>query len=213
MRLGVLGPSNGDIVALAKAAQVIVDHTRVERVLYLGNDDALDRVVRAWASEIVGANPDESAMFARAAVACVKASSDEIDAFVASERARRRLRIYTTVPAPPGRTIELLDGRIAVFVYDKATLDEDDIAGASILVFGRSDKRLVHRVGSRTFISPGPLGAGSTDGGNGIAVLDDEIAAGTLIEFLDLEGAVVHSEKIEARSPRASGKLKIQGAG
>lgn len=201
----MLGPSSGDLVALAKAAQVLVDRANVERVLYLGKDDALDRIVAAWAQDIVGANPNESLLFARAAVACVKASSDEIEAFVASERARRRLRIFTTVPAPPGRTVELLDGRIAVFVYDKATLDEDDIAGASLLVFGRSDKRLVHRVGSRTFVAPGPLAA---DGQSGIIVLDDDGGAGTALEFLNIDGQVTESEKLEGR-PRP-GKLKVQ---
>ncbi|MBK6513834.1 MAG: hypothetical protein IPM79_29440 [Polyangiaceae bacterium] len=209
MRLGVIGPSNGDLVALATAAQVLVDHSQVERVLYLGKDDALDRVVQAWATEIVGANPDEAVLFARAAVACVKASAEDIDAFVASERVRRRLRIYATVPAPPGRTVELFDGRIAVFVYDKATLDEDDIAGASVMVFGRSDRPLVHRVGSRTFVAPGSLGSP----GGGIVVLDDESEPGIRIEFLDSEGAVVSAERIESRAPRAAGKLKVQGSG
>lgn len=209
MRLGVIGPCNEDLVALATAAQVLVDRARVERVLYLGKDDALDRVVEAWAAEIVGANPDEAVLFARAAVACVKASAEEIDAFVASERARRRLRIYSTVPAPPGRTVELFDGRIAVFVYDKATLDEDDIAGASLMVFGRSDRPLVHRVGSRTFISPGPLG----QPGGSVVVLDDESEPGIRIDMLDLEGNVVSTERIESRAPRAAGKLKVQGAG
>ncbi|NUP04713.1 MAG: hypothetical protein HOW73_01490 [Polyangiaceae bacterium] len=210
MRLGVLGPSNGDLVALAKAAQALMDQARVERVLYLGKDDALDRIVAQWAAEIVGANPNESAVFARAAVACVKASPQEIEAFVASERARRRLRVFASVPAPPGRTVELFDGRIAVFVYDKATLDEDDIAGSSIMVFGRSDRRLVHRVGSRTFVSPGPL---ASDGTSGIAVLDDESDGGTLIQFLAIDGTILESERIESRSLRATGKLKIQGSG
>lgn len=208
MRLGVIGPSQGDLVALATAAQVLIDRARVERVIYLGKDDALDRVVSAWATDIVGANPNESVMFDRAARACVKASSEEIEVFVASERARRRLRVFTTVPSPPGRTIEIFDGRIAVFIYDKATLDEDDIAGAQLLVFGRTDKRLVHRVGSRTFVAPGAL---SADGATGIAVFDDEVGGVLTVEFLDITGTVVATEKIEGR-PRP-GKMKVQGSG
>lgn len=216
MRLGVLGPCHGDLVALAKAAQVLVDQGRADRVLYLGKDDALDRVVSAWARDIVGANPDESVMFERAARACVKASSEEIEAFVASERSRRRLRMFTTVPAPPGRTIELFDGRIAVFVYDKATLDEDDIAGASLLVFGRSDRRLIHRVGSRTFVAPGPVVStleieAAPEGApprGGLLVLDDESAGVIRLEFLGLDGSVVESERLEGRS--RPGKLKVQ---
>jgi hypothetical protein len=209
MRLGVIGPCQDDILALAKAAQVLLDRAKVERVLYLGKDDALDRVVASWAHEIVGENPSEAATFARAARACVNASADEIETFVASERARRRLRVLTTVPAPPGRTIELFDGRIAVLVYDKATLDEDDIAGASILIFGRSDKALVHRVGSRTFVTPGRLALSPAAG---IAVLDDDVGGGIQIDFLDIDGNVVQSDKIEGRV-RATGKLRVQGPG
>ena len=99
MRLGVIGPCQDDILALAKAAQVLLDRANVERVLYLGKDDALDRVVASWAHEIVGENPSESATFERAARACVNASASEIEDFVGSERARRRLRVLTTVPA------------------------------------------------------------------------------------------------------------------
>jgi hypothetical protein len=210
MRLGVIGPSNGDLVALATAAQVLVDHSQVERVLYLGKDDALDRVVQAWATEIVGANPDEAVLFARAAVACVKASAKDIDAFVASERVRRRLRIYATVPAPPGRTVELFDGRIAVFVYDKATLDEDDIAGASVMVFGRSDRPLVHRVGSRTFVAPGSLG--SPGGGHRGARRRVGARNSHRVPRLRRGRSSPLSASRAARHAPA-GKLKVQGSG
>lgn len=208
MRLGVIGPCLDEVVALANAAHVLLDQTKVERVLYLGKDDALDRVVASWAHDIVGSNPSESVVFERAARSCVNASPEEIELFVASERARRRLRILTTVPAPPGRTIELFDGRIAVFVYDKALLDEDDIAGASVLVFGKSDKALAHHVGSRTFVTPGRL---APETRCGVAVIDDEGGNGIQIDFLDKEtGVVLSSERIEGRV-RAQGKLKVQG--
>ena len=116
--------------------------------------------------------------------------------------------MLTSVP-PGQRSIEILDRHVILFVYDKATLDEDDIAGASVMVFGRSDRPLVHRVGSRTFVAPGSLGSP----GGGIVVLDDESEPGIRIEFLDSEGAVVSAERIESRAPRAAGKLKVQGSG
>lgn len=215
MRLGVLGPSGGDLVALAKAAQVLVDHGEVDRVIYLGKDDALDQVVAAWAQEMVGANPDESLVFDRATRACARATSDEIETFLTGERARRRLRIFTTVPPPPGRTIELLDGKIAVFVYDKASLDEDDIAGASLLVFGRSDRQIIHRVGSRTFVAPGPLlpsdaADGDTREPTGIAILDGEGGAGARIEVWSLAGELVKTEVVEGRPNPA--KIRVQGS-
>ena len=181
----MLGPAFGDLGGLARAAQLLLDEHRAERVIYLGLDDDLDRVVGAWASELVGANPSDLVIFERAARACAQANPEEIDAFVASERARRRLRVFSSLPPPPGRTIELLDGRVAVLLFDKAHLDEDDIAGASMLVFGKSDAPLVKRVGARTFIAPGRIGAER----GGSAVLDDE-DVGVRIRIISMTGEV-----------------------
>jgi hypothetical protein len=204
VRLGVLGPARGDLVGLATAAQVLLDKAAVEKVIYLGADDTLDRVVSAWASELVGGNPSEELMFERAAQACAIASADAIEAFVASERARRRLGVLTSVPRPPGRTIELFDGRIAVIVYDKATLDEDDIAGATLLVFGKSEPSVVHPIGSRLFFSPGALGPD-----RGIAAIDDQ-GGGIRIELYDLDGHTIRTERVDARLRGA--KMRIQGS-
>jgi hypothetical protein len=41
---------------------------------------------------------------------------------------------------------------------------------ANILLFGKSEAPLVRRIGSRWFVTPGPIGSQ----GGGLAVLDDE---------------------------------------
>ncbi len=206
MRLGVLGPANGDLSGLARAAQRLLDQFRAERVIYLGLDDDLDRVVGAWASDLVGANPSDRVLFERAAHACVQSTPEQIDAFVASERARRRLRVFASLPPPPGRTIELLDGRVAVLLFDKAHLDEDDIAGASMLVFGKSDAPLIKRVGARTFIAPGRIGSEA----GGSALLDDE-GEGVRVRVVSSDGVVTHTEVIGSSS--TASKMKVQGGG
>ncbi|MFO0613980.1 MAG: hypothetical protein U0414_15415 [Polyangiaceae bacterium] len=204
MRLGVLGPASGDLSGLARAAQLLLDGFRAERVIYLAPDDALDRVVGAWASELVGANPNDVVLFERAAHACAKATPEQIDGFVASERARRRLRVFASLPPPPGRTIELIDGRVAVLLYDKAALDEDDIAGASLLVFGKSQQCLIKRVGARTFIAPGKIGCEA----GGSAMLDDE-KGGVRIRIIDSTGMVTQTEMVGGPTI-AGAKLKVQ---
>ena len=206
MRLGVIGSLKGEFASLARAASVLVDRARADRVLYLGKDDALDRVVASWATEIVGANPAQESLFARATRTCVNAAPSEIEAFVESERARRRLRVFASVPVPPGRTIEIVDGRVVVLVYDKGALDEDDIAGASLLVFGRADAPVVHRVGSRAFVSPGPLRLPDC---SGMAVLDDEPPGAISVEFLTPEGDVAKIERLEGKAS----KMKVQTSG
>jgi hypothetical protein len=203
VRLGVLGPAYGDLAGLARAAQLLLDGFQAERVIYLGVDDALDRVVGAWASDLVGANPSDVVLFERAARACAKATPEQIGAFVASERARRRLRVFSSLPPPPGRTIELLDGRVAVILYDKANLDEDDIAGASLLIFGKSSHSLIKRVGARTFVSPGKIGS---DGG-GAAIFDDE-GGGLQIRIVDGAGAITETDVIGRLATGV--KLKVQ---
>lgn len=201
MRLGVLGPAQGDLPALARGAQRLLDEGRAERVIYVAEDDALDRVVEGWAQCLVGANPTEGALFERA-LRCTTAAPEEIDAFVASERARLRLKLLTSLP-PGRRTIEILDGRVALFVFDRAALDEEDMVAASLLVFGNSAEPLIKRVGARTFFSPGPIGSEG-----GAALLDDG-QGGVRIEVMNARGAVTAREIV---GPAVAGPtMRVQG--
>ena len=203
MRLGILGPAQGDLRALARGAQHLLDEVQVEKVIYLSDDDALDRVVASWAHEMVGANPAVEAVFDRAAARCVKATPDELDEFVASERARQRLQVLVSLPSAR-RTIELIDGRVVLFVYDKALLDEEDIAAASILVFGKSADSIIKKVGTRTFLAPGPVGSDK----GGCAVLDDG-EGGVRIEIMTTAGAVTARDMVG--TPLAAAKMRVQG--
>src|SRR5262249_40850974 len=127
VRLGILGPANGDMIGLARAAQVLVDEAHAEKVIYVADDGTLEQVVVRWASETVGANPSGEGLFNRAASRCATAAPADIDRFVEGERARLRLEVFVSLPSGQSRTIEILDGRVVVFVYDKAMLDEEDI--------------------------------------------------------------------------------------
>jgi hypothetical protein len=200
VRLGVLGPAAGDLPGLARAAQQLLDEARVERVLYVGSDDALDRVVAGWARHIVGEAAPEHSLFDRAARRCAAASAEEIAKFVDAERARARLRVFASLPPAPKRTIELLDGRVVCLLFDKALLDEEDILGASVIVFGKSATPLLRRVGSRVFVAPGTIGVE----GGGVAVLDDE-GGGIRIELRDATGKVGLSDHVAATA-----KVKVQ---
>jgi hypothetical protein len=203
MRLGILGPAQGDLPALARRAQHLIDVMHVDKVIYLADDGALDRVVASWARDLVGSDPAEEALFVRATLRCVRASAEVIEDFVASERARLRLKVFESLPSGSRRSIELLEGRVVLFVYDKATLDEEDIAAASILVFGKSPDWLIKKVGPRLFLSPGPIG--SENGGS--AVLD-ELNGGVHIEIMNASGTVTAEELFGA--PQAA-RLRVQG--
>jgi len=167
MRLGLLGPAQDHEHALERAARFLRQDIAVERAIYLGIDSTLDRVVRRWAEQLVGGDPDESASWSRAAERCARASHQAIDAFLDAERERRGLKVFESLPGDGTRVIEILNGKVAVMIYDKADLDEEDILPASVLVFGKSRDPLVKQVGSRWFLSPGSFDSG------GVMTLED----------------------------------------
>ena len=156
--------------ALGRAAEFLLNGARVHRAIYLGNDGALDRAVAAWARKLVGDDPTDDGAWRRAAELALTGAPASIDRFVATERARHRLKSLEALSESQARTIEMVGDRVAILIYDKAQLDEEDILAANILAFGKSEAPLVRKIGQRWFVTPGPIG--SQEGG--IAVLDDE---------------------------------------
>src|SRR6187200_1105354 len=125
MRLGLLGPANGDVGALGRAAEFLLNGARVHRAIYLGNDGALDRAVAAWARKLVGDDPSDAGAWTRAAEIALRGTPEIIDRFVATERARLRLKSLEALPEQVARTIEMVGDRVAVLIYDKSQLDEE----------------------------------------------------------------------------------------
>jgi predicted phosphodiesterase len=205
MRLGLLGPADGDVDALARAAKLLVDVVRVDRAIYLGADDALDAAVAKLASAVVEGDPSDDAAWARAARVAIGGSHRDIDAFVRAEEARRKLRVLERLPDPKvARTIEMVGDRVAVLLYDKGLLDEEDIFAASLLVYGKSDEPLVKKVGTRWFVTPGSIGCP----GGGAAVLDDD-SEEIVASIYDRDGKRTAHESIAIA--RAT-KMKVQGS-
>jgi len=176
---------------------------RVHRAIYLGNDGALDRAVAAWARKLVGDDPSDEAAWRRAADVAVSGTSEQIDKFVQTERARLRLKSLEALPEEISRTIEMVGDRVAVLIHDKALLDEEDILAANLLFFGKSDAPLVRKIGARWFVTPGPIGCE----GGGIAVLDDE---GDEIMITIYDSAGKTSQR-EALSLHRATKMRVQG--
>jgi hypothetical protein len=203
MRLGILGPASDDMIGLARAAQYLLDEAHAEKVIYLSGDGALERLVVSWARALVGGDPSDGAFFDRAAAQCADADPEAIDRFVEHERARQRLKVFYSLPSKQSRSIEIIDGRVVLFVYDKAMLDEEDIAAAQLLVYGKAREPLIRRVGARLFLSPGPIGCPT----GGAAVLDDG-AEGIRIEVLGPGGVVTAQDQIGGPG---LGKVRVQG--
>ncbi len=143
MRLGLIGPANGDLAALARTAEFLLNGARVTRAIYLGDDDALEETVGLWAESLVGDDPSDAGVWDRAFEVAATGTPERIDAFLRGERARLRLRDLERLSPEELRSVEMFGDRVAVLIHDKAMLDEEDIFSASFLIYGKSDSPLV----------------------------------------------------------------------
>jgi hypothetical protein len=190
VRLAVFGPCGGDVSIFARMAEILLNVAAVDRAIYLGADDALDETVSSWAEALVGPGGDDR-VWELALEVAREAAPQKIDAFVRNERARLRLRAIEGLPRPARRTVEMFGDRLALLVHDRALLDGDDIFSASLLIYGKSDAPLVKQIGTRWFLTPGPI----RSAGGGAIVLDD--AQGDVeASFYDLGGRSTHTENL-----------------
>lgn len=198
MKLGILGPSDGDSGALARATDLLLHKQNVDRAVYLGADRALDHLVLELAKKLVGDDPSDDAAWTRAAELALVGTAKEIDQFLVVEKKRRRLASLESLPGAKKRAMEMLGDRVGIFLFDKAELDEDDISAAHLFIYGKSTEAVVKRVGSRFFISPGPAG---------IAIIDDAKDELTFTRFA-VTGEEIHREVLGIERTT---KMRIQG--
>ncbi len=155
LRMGLIGPAAGAKAELEHALVLFGADPSMRRILYLGADGAIEQAAAAFAP----ARLEQEEFLQRAAELACAGSPDEIAALLAEERGERRRGVIRKLPDPPVRAIEMLDKWIVLAVHDKAVLDEDDIANAHVIVYGRADEAVLKRFGPRCFFAPGPLAA------------------------------------------------------
>ncbi len=194
MRVGLVGPASGEKARLREAVRYLVEEAKVDQVVYLGADDAVDAVVSEWAAEIMPGGSRDEAFLAGAARVAVSGTAEEIDALLAADARVARLECLRKLPEG-ARAIEMLDDRIVLLVHDKALLDEEDIANAFLIAYGKAKTTSLNRFGPRYFFTPGPLSEGKIG----------------LIES-DGEGEVVLSVKTARGEPVSREVLKVQTA-
>lgn len=170
MRVGLIGPAGASgAEALREAAEFLLLDAKADAVIYLGVDGAAERLCLEWELELRAELPDGD-FLTGALSAAVRGTPQEIETLLARDRQRARLAALRTLPPPPARAVEMIGDRIVLVVYDKKVLDEDDIANASIIVYGRAEAPLLKRFGPRAFFTPGPLARGAV----GLLELDGE---------------------------------------
>jgi hypothetical protein len=169
MRIGLLGPADGNTELLREAADFLLGDCGVDQAVYLGNDDSARHVVDKWAEQVMGGEASEDAFLREARRVALSGSAEEIQTLLTRDHEVRRLSALRCLPPPPARAVEVCDEKVVLFVHDKALLDEEDIANAFLVVYGRSKALAINRFGPRSFFTPGPLS------GKRVAVLEREV--------------------------------------
>jgi hypothetical protein len=107
----------------------------------------------------------------------------------------------------PLMQVDLLEGRIACLVHDKADLSRDDISNATVIFHGHSAAPALVQIGPRCFVTPGHLRAPAPPGRPATFALAE-------VTPRELVLTVFSEESVELRQDRvsfgASGKMSVK---
>jgi hypothetical protein len=197
VRFGFLGPADGDLDALEKAATFLLVRENVTRAVYLGNDDALDQCVTAWAERIVGDDPSDEGAWRRAADVAATGSPADIDRFVAGERERLRLHALAALPEDGGHVLETLGELPTLLTYDGAELGDESLALAHLVIIGNASAPRLEEHGPRWVLALGGIGPAG-----GIAVLDVQGQTNVVTMYDASEREIMRAELGEPHTAR-----------
>ncbi|MFK7990299.1 MAG: hypothetical protein AB8I08_30035 [Sandaracinaceae bacterium] len=200
MRIGLLGPAQPtDRDALRDGIEFLLGDVEVERVLYLGADPTvLHEELASWGQELGAEAAHGPELARRASELAANGSPEDIDDLLARNHWHGLLARVHTLPAPPARAVEMITDRIMLGVYDKSVLDEEDIANAHLIVYGRAGEAGLKRFGRRYFLTPGPIGASR------VAVVDVEDDGQISLVLFETSGVPVWRENMARGTSKMS---------
>ena len=194
MKIGLVGVADGAEDLLSEAVEFLMGDVGVDLLVYLSSDDAIVGAARAWAEQVVPEGLDENAFLTRVAATAPKGSVADLDALFEQDTALSRIELIRRLPPAPARAIEMIGDRIVTMVWDKAVLQEEDIANSFVTIYGKSKKMLFKRFGPRYFFTPGPLSD------KHIGVLEhDEEEGGFVLSLFSPDGVPISREPLQVR--------------
>ena len=210
MRIGLASDTFGNLDALEKALELFA-RAQVDRVYFLGGTLAdLDAVLARRRAPPPAAVPLTDADFLAAVEGAlsrhVAARSDPLDGRIV----RVASRACAEWARPDARKqVDLVDGRICCLVHDKADLSREDIANATVLFHGNSPRASVVQIGTRLFVTPGPLRAASQGGAPPTFALVDAGPKDLALTVFSAAGEEIGRH--EGTFAAAAGKLSVRG--
>ncbi len=195
MRLGLIGTADGSPSRLLQALELMLDRFEADPVVYLGSERTARRAVAHWIERRLGPLASEARFLQEAARAAARRDEAQLGRLLQREAQRRRVERLRLLPART-RAVEMLGDRVVLLVRDKADLQEEDIASAHVVVFGRSRAPEVRRFGPRVFYTPGPLSAGH------VGLLQTDERGRSWAVTLDLQGRERSRESLGRRQSR-----------
>jgi len=197
VRIGLLGPGE-DEALFREAVSFLLGTGDAEQIVYLGEAEFLEAATARWVAELGVATEEDFRR--RTLEVAMSGSAEDVDGLLSRDAITASLAQIRKLPPAPARAIELIDDRVVVFVHDKAVLDEEDIANAAMVAYGKASEAGVRRFGKRLFVTPGPLA------GRRVAMIEDE-RDGAFVAILELSGKSVVREALGGGST----KLTVTG--
>src|SRR5688500_7284712 len=105
MRIGLLGPAEGNLQLLREAAEFLLGKCGVNQVVYLGSDDAVRTVVEGWAEQIMGGAASEDSFLDDALQLALAGDAASIRSLLARDKDVRNLAALRCLPPPPARAV------------------------------------------------------------------------------------------------------------
>ncbi|NOY91752.1 MAG: hypothetical protein GXP55_11200 [Deltaproteobacteria bacterium] len=197
MRLGILGSAKGAGAELVlDAVELLAGDLSVDRVIYLGEDAAVEDAAWAHAKHLGDPESLATAFLDRAAELAVCGDPPALEELLEVDLELQHLAEVRRVPKAPNRAIELLEGSIVLFVADKATLSEEDIANAHVIIYGHAKEMAHARFGTRSFFTPGELA------GRRVGVLEVEGDGRIVLSAYALSGEPVLRELVAGHTTK-----------
>ena len=187
MRIGLVSDTHGNVGALGRALELFAQ-AQTDRVFFLGGgcadlDAALARRRRAPAGARVPTTDLEFLGAVRGALSREAGLGGDPLTGRVVKIASRDCPEYAS-GALPRKHLDMAEGFICCLVHDTAELNREDIANATLLFHGNSERAQLLQIGPRCFVTPGHLRDHAPEGSPpGFALLDVEPGGVELIAY------------------------------